>query len=171
MSTLFTHFNLTNTAITQRGQGYCDAPGLYDSEQPDGWKRVLESAHAVHGKIVVQLWHVGRVSAKVTVPLVTLAVRRATRITNHFERNHHAFNPVERKAQAPIPAHQGQRARTRPKRAHSRGNRCTHREQGACATTRARVDAPLRSFVMKPGSAAWGTSGVSSVVDKITISY
>jgi len=50
------------TAISQQGQGYADVPGLYGSEQLDGWKRVTDAVHAEGGKIVVQLWHVGRVS-------------------------------------------------------------------------------------------------------------
>ena len=50
------------TAISQQGQGYADVPGLYGTEQLDGWKRVTESVHDAGGKIVVQLWHVGRVS-------------------------------------------------------------------------------------------------------------
>jgi N-ethylmaleimide reductase len=50
------------TAISAQGQGYADVPGLYGSEQLDGWKRVTDAVHARKGKIVVQLWHVGRVS-------------------------------------------------------------------------------------------------------------
>jgi len=50
------------TAITQQGQGYADVPGLYGTEQLDGWKKVTHEVHAAGGKIVVQLWHVGRVS-------------------------------------------------------------------------------------------------------------
>ncbi|CAN5528963.1 alkene reductase [soil metagenome] len=50
------------TAISHQGQGYADVPGLYGTEQLDGWKRVTEAVHEAHGKIVVQLWHVGRVS-------------------------------------------------------------------------------------------------------------
>ena len=50
------------TAISQQGQGYSDVPGLYGTEQLDGWKHVTQSVHAAGGKIVVQLWHVGRVS-------------------------------------------------------------------------------------------------------------
>ncbi|MFM9899795.1 MAG: alkene reductase [Polaromonas sp.] len=50
------------TAITQQGQGYSDVPGLYGTEQLDGWKHVTTAVHAAGGKIVVQLWHVGRVS-------------------------------------------------------------------------------------------------------------
>ena len=50
------------TAISQQGQGYSDVPGLYDSEQLDGWKKVTQAVHARGGRIVTQLWHVGRVS-------------------------------------------------------------------------------------------------------------
>jgi N-ethylmaleimide reductase len=50
------------TAISQQGQGYADVPGLYGSEQLDGWKPITRAVHAAGGKIVVQLWHVGRVS-------------------------------------------------------------------------------------------------------------
>ena len=50
------------TAISQQGQGYADVPGLYGTEQLDGWKRVTDSVHSAGGKMVVQLWHVGRVS-------------------------------------------------------------------------------------------------------------
>ena len=50
------------TAISHQGQGYADVPGLYAPEQIAGWKKVTSSVHAAGGKIVVQLWHVGRVS-------------------------------------------------------------------------------------------------------------
>ena len=50
------------TAISHQGQGYADVPGLYGSEQLDGWKQVTRAVHEAGGKIVVQLWHVGRVS-------------------------------------------------------------------------------------------------------------
>ncbi|WP_374641114.1 alkene reductase [Hydrogenophaga sp.] len=50
------------TAISHQGQGYADVPGLYAPEQVAGWKAVTASVHAAGGKIVTQLWHVGRVS-------------------------------------------------------------------------------------------------------------
>ncbi len=50
------------TAISHQGQGYADVPGLYGTEQLGGWKRVTQAVHDAGGKIVVQLWHVGRVS-------------------------------------------------------------------------------------------------------------
>jgi N-ethylmaleimide reductase len=50
------------TAISAQGQGYADVPGLYGTEQLDGWRRVTDAVHARGGRIVTQLWHVGRVS-------------------------------------------------------------------------------------------------------------
>ena len=56
------------TAISPQGQGYADVPGLYGTEQLDGWKQVTRAVHAQGGKIVCQLWHVGRVSHHVLQP-------------------------------------------------------------------------------------------------------
>ena len=50
------------TAISHQGQGYSDVPGIWSDEQVAAWKNVTDSVHAAGGKIVVQLWHVGRVS-------------------------------------------------------------------------------------------------------------
>ncbi len=50
------------TQISAEGQGYLDTPGIYSAEQLAGWRRVTDAVHAQGGKIVVQLWHVGRIS-------------------------------------------------------------------------------------------------------------
>lgn len=50
------------TPISHQGQGYADVPGLYLKESLDGWKKVTEAVHQAGGKIVVQMWHVGRIS-------------------------------------------------------------------------------------------------------------
>ncbi len=50
------------TAISHQGQGYADVPGLYAPEQLRAWKRITDAVHADGGRIVTQLWHVGRVS-------------------------------------------------------------------------------------------------------------
>jgi N-ethylmaleimide reductase len=48
--------------ISAEGQGYLDTPGIYSAEQVAAWKRVTDAVHAAGGKIVIQLWHVGRIS-------------------------------------------------------------------------------------------------------------
>jgi N-ethylmaleimide reductase len=50
------------TQISAEGQGYIDTPGIYSAEQIAAWRRVTDAVHARGGKIVVQLWHVGRIS-------------------------------------------------------------------------------------------------------------
>lgn len=48
--------------ISQQGQGYQDTPGIWTDEQVAAWRKVTDSVHAAGGHIVIQLWHVGRVS-------------------------------------------------------------------------------------------------------------
>ncbi|RYY64807.1 MAG: alkene reductase, partial [Comamonadaceae bacterium] len=43
------------TAVSHQGQGYADVPGLYGTDQLDGWKRVTEAVHGKGGRIVTQL--------------------------------------------------------------------------------------------------------------------
>ncbi|WP_341895462.1 alkene reductase [Ferrovibrio terrae] len=50
------------TQVVPEGQGYQDTPGIHSAEQIAGWKRVTDAVHAKGGRIVLQLWHVGRVS-------------------------------------------------------------------------------------------------------------
>jgi len=50
------------TQISPLGQGYLDTPGIYSREQIEGWQAVTRAVHARGGRIVVQLWHVGRIS-------------------------------------------------------------------------------------------------------------
>ena len=48
--------------ICPEGQGYLDTPGIYNAAQVAGWRRVTDAVHAEGGRIVIQLWHVGRIS-------------------------------------------------------------------------------------------------------------
>jgi N-ethylmaleimide reductase len=50
------------TAISHQGQGYADVPGIWSEAQVAAWKQVTDAVHAEGGHIVMQLWHVGRVS-------------------------------------------------------------------------------------------------------------
>lgn len=50
------------TAVTPMGVGYPDTPGIWSDEQIRGWSNVTQAVHANGGKIVLQLWHVGRIS-------------------------------------------------------------------------------------------------------------
>jgi len=50
------------TSVTPMGVGYADTPGIWSDEQVQGWKHVTQSVHAAGGRMVLQLWHVGRIS-------------------------------------------------------------------------------------------------------------
>ena len=50
------------TQIRPDGQGYLDTPGIHSEEQVEAWKSVTDAVHAAGGHIVLQLWHVGRIS-------------------------------------------------------------------------------------------------------------
>ncbi|WP_406694854.1 alkene reductase [Singulisphaera sp. Ch08] len=50
------------TSVTAMGVGYPDTPGIWSSEQVEGWKRITEAVHAAGGRMFLQLWHVGRMS-------------------------------------------------------------------------------------------------------------
>ncbi|PAX07532.1 alkene reductase [Sphingomonas lenta] len=48
------------TGISREGLGWPYAPGLWTDEQTEGWVPVVEAVHAAGGRIVAQLWHMGR---------------------------------------------------------------------------------------------------------------
>jgi N-ethylmaleimide reductase len=50
------------TAISPDGFGWADTPGLWTREQVRGWRRVTDAVHAVGGRIIAQLWHMGAMS-------------------------------------------------------------------------------------------------------------
>ena len=56
------------TAVSQQGQGYPNAPGIYTPEQIAGWRKVTSAVHARGGKIFVQLAHNGRNSHSSFMP-------------------------------------------------------------------------------------------------------
>jgi len=47
--------------ISQQGLGWAYATGIWSGEQIAGWKRVTDAVHARGGRILAQLWHMGRV--------------------------------------------------------------------------------------------------------------
>ena len=48
------------TGISREGLGWPNAPGLWSSAQVKGWKPVTQAVHSAGGRIVAQLWHMGR---------------------------------------------------------------------------------------------------------------
>lgn len=56
------------TPISAMAHGYPLLPGIYTDAQIAGWKKVTDAVHAKGGKIVLQLWHVGRISHPTLLP-------------------------------------------------------------------------------------------------------
>ncbi len=48
------------TGISREGLGWPYAPGLWTQDQVEGWKPVVAAVHEAGGRIVAQLWHMGR---------------------------------------------------------------------------------------------------------------
>ena len=56
------------TPISPMAHGYPATPGIHSEAQVAGWKKVVDAVHAKGGKIVLQLWHVGRISHPSLLP-------------------------------------------------------------------------------------------------------
>lgn len=50
------------TSVSPAGVGYPHTPGIWSDEQVEGWRLVTDGVHAAGGRILMQLWHVGRIS-------------------------------------------------------------------------------------------------------------
>ena len=50
------------TCITPMGVGYFGTPGIWSQEQVAGWQRITRGVHERGGRMLLQLWHVGRIS-------------------------------------------------------------------------------------------------------------
>jgi N-ethylmaleimide reductase len=48
------------TGISQEGLGWPSAPGIWSDAQVEAWKPVTDAVHEAGGRIVLQLWHMGR---------------------------------------------------------------------------------------------------------------
>ncbi len=62
------------TPISAMAHGYPALPGIYTDAQVAGWKSVVDAVHEKGGKIVLQLWHVGRISHPSLLPNNVLPV-------------------------------------------------------------------------------------------------
>ncbi|MBB6130610.1 alkene reductase [Mucilaginibacter lappiensis] len=56
------------TSPTPESLGYPRIPGLFSTEQVEGWKKITEAVHAGGSKIFVQLMHTGRIGHEDNLP-------------------------------------------------------------------------------------------------------
>jgi len=73
------------TSVDAMGVGYPDTPGIWSDDQVIGWKKVTERVHAKGGQMLLQLWHVGRMSDPIYLngkkPVSSSAVRPAGHVS------------------------------------------------------------------------------------------
>jgi 2,4-dienoyl-CoA reductase-like NADH-dependent reductase (Old Yellow Enzyme family) len=50
------------TPVSPMGVGYAQVPGIWSARQTELWKPVTAAVHEAGGRILAQIWHVGRVS-------------------------------------------------------------------------------------------------------------
>jgi len=77
------------TGVSRQGLGWPNAPGLWTDAQVEAWKPVTEAVHQAGGKIVAQIWHMGRLS-RPDVTGVTPLSSSATRAPYHKPENPYA---------------------------------------------------------------------------------
>src|SRR5690348_3136576 len=67
------------TSVDPAGVGYPHTPGIWSQDQVAGWRAITDAVHAAGGRIMLQLWHVGRISHPLylegALPVSSSAVR------------------------------------------------------------------------------------------------
>ncbi len=82
--------------ISPTAQGYLDTPGIWSAEQVAAWQVVTQAVHAEGGKIVLQLWHVGRISHTSLLPAGEVPVSSTDRAANASTFTREGFIPVSK---------------------------------------------------------------------------
>ena len=116
------------TQVAPEGQGYISTPGIHSAEQIEGWRCVTKAVHISGGPIVMQLWHVGRISHPSFQPLGVLPVAPSAIKPNERSRSR-ALSPSQHRARwkqrrsRPSPRNT-RKARAMPSPPGSTGSRC-----------------------------------------------
>jgi len=56
------------TSPSPNGLGYARIPGIFSTQQTEGWKKTTRAVHGNGGKIFIQLMHTGRISHPLNMP-------------------------------------------------------------------------------------------------------
>lgn len=80
--------------ISPMALGYLDTPGIWNAEQVAAWRAVTEAVHAEGGKIVLQLWHVGRISHVSLLPDGAAPVSATDKVADASTFTSEGFIPV-----------------------------------------------------------------------------
>ena len=82
--------------ISPLAQGYLDTPGIWSAEQVAAWREVTSAVHGEGGKIMLQLWHVGRISHSSLLPDGAAPVSSTDRVANASTFTREGFIPVSK---------------------------------------------------------------------------
>ena len=74
------------TGISRQGLGWPNAPGLWTHAQVEAWKPVTDAVHDAGGRIVAQIWHMGRLARPDVTGLRSVAPSE-TQAPYHEEKN------------------------------------------------------------------------------------
>jgi len=80
--------------ISPMGQGYLDTPGIYSQDQVTAWRNVTDAVHQAGGKMVLQLWHVGRISHSSLLPDGVAPVSSSSQPSPAMTFTRNGFEPV-----------------------------------------------------------------------------
>lgn len=80
--------------ISPMALGYLDTPGIWNAEQVEAWRAVTAAVHAEGGKIVLQLWHVGRISHVSLLPDGAAPVSSTDKVADAATFTSEGFIPV-----------------------------------------------------------------------------
>lgn len=73
------------TSVDPMGVGYPNTPGIWSQEHVEGWKKITSAVHAAGGQMILQLWHVGRISDPIyldgKLPVAPSAIRPAGHVS------------------------------------------------------------------------------------------
>lgn len=80
--------------ISPMAVGYLDTPGIWSAEQVASWRPVTDAVHAAGGRMVLQLWHVGRISHTSLLPNGAQPVSSTSRRPEAMTYTANGFEPV-----------------------------------------------------------------------------
>ena len=80
--------------ISPMAVGYLNTPGIWSAEQVAGWRQVTDAVHTAGGRMVLQLWHVGRISHNSLLPGGAQPVSSTSRRPEAMTYTANGFEPV-----------------------------------------------------------------------------
>lgn len=91
-----------NLAVASNGGAYMDTPGIYNEEQVQAWKKIVDEVHANGGKIIAQLVHSGRVGHPAIQNGEPLIAPSAIKVNETIRTPSHGYQPMTMPLEIPL---------------------------------------------------------------------